>query len=408
MSALSDLIVLDLSRVLAGPHCTQTLADLGATVWKIESLNGDDTRHWGPPFLDAANGTRESAYFLSANRGKQSLAINLKDPRGQEILRALALKADVLIENFKVGDLARYGLDYPTLSALNPRLIYASITGFGQTGPRASEPGYDAALQGYTGIMSVTGEPDGQPMKVGVAWIDLMTGMHASIGILAALHERERSGLGQYLDLSLFEVGVSALANLGQSYLSSGQVPRRIGNAHAQIVPYGNFAAQDGFLVLAVGNDSQFAALCRVLDLAHLAQDERFATNPARVAHRAELVTVLEERLGTQPRAHWLPRLNDAKVPVAPVNTIDEVFADPQAHARGLTQGAEHATLGPVSLIGSPFAHLSRTPAQVSVAPPTLGQHTDAVLQGQLGLSESELNELRTAGVIASSLRKRD
>lgn len=398
--ALAGLKVLDLSRVLAGPHCTQTLADLGATVWKIESLVGDDTRSWGPPFLEVA-GERQSAYFMSANRGKQSLAVNLKDARGQELVRQLARQADVLIENFKVGDLKRYGLDDGTLRALNPRLIYASITGFGQTGPRAQEAGYDAALQGYTGIMALTGEPQGEPMKVGVAWIDLMTGMQACIGILAALHERERSGQGQYLDLSLFETGLSALANVGQNHLLTGTEPGRLGNAHSQIVPYGNFAVADGYIILAVGNDGQFRAVCEVLGHPEWADDPRFATNPARVENREQLVALLETELRGQPREYWLPRLQQARVPSAPVNRVSEALSDPQATARQMQWRTQHPALGAANLIGSPLGHLSRTPARPGLAPPLLGEHTDAVLAQQLNLSAEELGKLRQAGVIA-------
>lgn len=288
MGALDGLVVLDLSRILAGPYATQMLADLGAEVWKVESPWGDDTRRWGPPFREG-----ESAYFLSTNRGKKSLAINLKDPRGQRLVRRLAEQADVLVENFKVGDLARYGLDYPSLAEVNPRLVYASITGFGQTGPRAAEPGYDAALQGMTGIMSVTGEPDGPPTKVGVAWIDVLTGLTAAVGILAALRERDVSGRGQHLDLALFDVGVAAMVNQAQAYLMTGVAPTRMGNAHPQIVPYQAFAARDKWFILAVGNDAQYRRLTEALERPDLWEDARYQTNAGRVEHRSELVAEL-------------------------------------------------------------------------------------------------------------------
>lgn len=428
MSALAGLKILDLSRVLAGPYCTQTLADLGAEVWKLEPIWGDETRAWGPPFLQpelqpppspgAGEGGREgggepddytywkvgpageSAYYLSVNRGKKSLAVNLKDPRGQEIVRRLASRADVLIENYKVGDLARYGLDYSSLQKLNPRLVYCSITGFGQTGPRASEPGYDAALQGYTGIMSVTGEADGPPMKVGVAWIDLLTGMTATNAILAALFEREKSGQGQYIDLSLFDVSLAAMANLAQSYLLTGKAPQRKGNAHAQIVPYGAFPASDGWMVLAVGNDSQYQKLCETIGHPELWTDERFKTNPGRVTHRDELVTKLSEITKKEPKTHWLSVLQAAGVPSAPVNDLAEAFSDPQTEARRMRGELEHPTLGFIPTVGSPLAFLSRTPAQLGSHPPLLGEHTLEVLSGVLGLTEHQISDLEAAEVV--------
>ncbi|HEY8486104.1 MAG TPA: CoA transferase [Limnochordales bacterium] len=396
--ALEDVRVLDLSRVLAGPFCTQILADLGATVWKVEPPWGDESRTWGPPFAGG-----ESAYFLSINRGKKSLAIDLKHPDGPGLVRRLAEQADVLVENFKAGDLARYGLDYPSLSARNPRLVYVSITGFGHTGPRSAEPGYDIALQGMTGIMSVTGQPDGPPTKVGVAWIDLMTGMMAAVGVLAALHERARSGRGQHLDLSLFDVGVMAMANLAQSYLLTGRTPARMGNAHPQLVPYQAFQAADGWFIVAVGNDEQFRRFCQAIDLPELAQDPRFRENPGRVTHREELVGRLSQHLRHQPRQHWLSRLHQARVPAAPVLDLQEVFAEPQAHARRLVWQLEHPTAGPLPVVASPLQHLSRTPARPAAPPPLLGQHTRAVLQEALGLSPQELDDLERQGVIRSA-----
>jgi len=397
MASLSGLKVLDLSRILAGPYATQMLADLGAEVWKVESPWGDDTRRWGPPFREG-----ESAYFLSTNRGKKSLAVNLKDPRGQEIIRRLAAEADVLVENFKAGDLARYGLDYESLAAVNPRLVYASITGFGQNGPRAHEPGYDAALQGITGIMSITGEPDGAPVKIGVAWIDVLTGLTAAVGILAALREREVSGQGQHLDLALFDVGVAALVNQAQAYLMSGVVPQRMGSAHPQIVPYQAFAAADKWFILAVGNDGQYQRLTEAIGRPDLWEDGRFKTNAGRVKHRRELVPLLDEIFRSRPRSEWLEVLHQAGVPVTPVNDVGEALADPQAEARGLLWWLEHPKLGQVPLLASPLQHMNRTPAQPAAPPPLLGQQTREVLAEALGMSEDEVRSLVEAGVLAT------
>ncbi|MCS6867226.1 CaiB/BaiF CoA-transferase family protein [Thermus sp.] len=391
MKPLAGLKVLDLSRVLAGPLCTMILADLGAEVVKVEPPWGDETRGWGPPFVAG-----ESAYFLSVNRGKKSLALDLKAKEGQEAVRRLAARADVLVENFKTGDLARYGLDYGSLKALNPRLVYLSLTGFGQTGPRAKEPGYDAALQGYTGIMSVTGEPHGPPMKVGVAWIDVMTGMMGAVAVLAALWERERSGLGQHVDLSLFDVGLFALVNLGESYLLTGRPPARLGNAHAQIVPYGAFPAADGWLVLAVGNDEQFARLCGALGLGELA--ERFPTNASRVEHREAVVEALSQVLRTRPRAYWLEKFQGIGVPAAPVNDLKEAFQDPQAQAREAVWTLPHPLLGSLPTLANPLRFLSRTPASPSLPPPLLGEHTEEVLL-EAGFTPEEVGALVEKGV---------
>ncbi|WP_456476558.1 CaiB/BaiF CoA transferase family protein [Oceanithermus sp.] len=395
MGALDGLIVLDLSRILAGPYATQMLADLGAEVWKVESPWGDDTRRWGPPFQEG-----ESAYFLSTNRGKKSLAVNLKDPRGQRIVRRLAERADVLVENFKAGDLARYGLDYPSLAEVNPRLVYASITGFGQTGPRAAEPGYDAALQGMTGIMSVTGDPDGPPMKVGVAWIDVLTGLTAAVGILAALREREISGRGQHLDLALFDVGVAAMVNQAQAYLMTGLAPKRMGNAHPQIVPYQAFEASDKWFILAVGNDTQYRRLVEAIGRPDLWEDARYRTNAGRVEHRSELVAELARVFKTRSRAEWLELLRGAGVPVTPVNDVGEALADPQAEARGLLWEVAHPKLGSTPLLASPLQHMDRTPARPAGPPPLLGQHTREVLTGALGMDEDEVRALAEEGVL--------
>ncbi len=400
MGALSDITVLDMSRILAGPFGTQILADMGATVWKVESPWGDDTRGWGPPFVGS-----ESAYYLSANRGKKSLIVNLRDARGQDIIRRLAQKADVLVENFRVGNLKRYGLDYEAISEINPGIVYASVTGFGQTGPRAEEPGYDAALQAMTGIMSVTGEAEGRPTKVGVAWVDILTGLTATIGILAALHERALSGKGQRVDVSLFDVGIASMANLAHSYLATGVSPGRIGNAHPQVVPYQDFEASDGFFMLAANNDDQFRRLCDVVGLPDLPDDDRFRDNAARVQNREALASMLNEKIGANSRDHWMSALQAAGITVTSINTIEDALEDAQAKARRSVWEVDHPALGSVRLLGSALQHLSRTPAAPQSHPPMLGEHTEEVLSGALGISDEETSRLIADGVVRGARR---
>ncbi len=403
--ALGHLRVLDLSRVLAGPWASQVLADLGADVVKVERPGaGDDTRRWGPPWLRDAGGasTGEAAYFLSANRGKRSLTLDLARPEGQALARRLAARADVLLENFRVGDLDRYGLGYADLSALNPRLVYCSITGFGQTGPYRHRAGYDFLLQGMGGLMSITGAPDGAPgggpMKVGVAVTDVLTGMYAATAVLAALAHRERSGLGQHVDLSLFDVQVAMLANQAQAFLTTGEPPGRLGNSHPSIVPYQVFAAADGHLVLAVGNDGQFARLCEVLGRPGWAADPRFTTNAARVGHRSALLALLEPALASRPAAAWIALLEAAGVPCGPINDLRQVFEDPQVVHRGMRQEVDHPSSGRAALVASPI-RLSGTPLPPPSAPPTLGQHTAEVL-AELGLDDAEVAALRAAAIV--------
>ena len=395
MSALNDLKILDLSRILAGPFATQILADMGAEVWKIESAWGDDTRSWGPPFVGG-----ESAYYLSANRGKKSIIINLRDERGQNIIRDLAIKADILVENFKVGNLEKYGLDYHSLSKINPRLIYASVTGFGQTGPRAPEPGYDAALQGMTGIMSVTGNPDGGPTKVGTAWIDILTGLTSTIGILSALHERSISGKGQQVDVSLFDVGIACMANIAQSYLATGISPGRLGNAHPQVAPYQDFTASDGNFITAANNDAQFQRLCETIGIPEIAVDERFTTNSLRVENRSALADLLNKEIFKHPIEHWMTKLRSAGLTVTPINTMEDVFNDPQSKARNAIWKVDHPSLGKIDLLGSALQHLSRTPASPQGHPPMLGEHTFDIMEEVLNMTKSQIAELVSEGVI--------
>ncbi|HZZ84127.1 MAG TPA: CaiB/BaiF CoA-transferase family protein [Anaeromyxobacteraceae bacterium] len=403
---LSHLRVLDLSRVLAGPWASQLLADLGAEVIKVERPGaGDDTRGWGPPWLRDAEGreTSESAYYLCANRGKRSVTVDLSRPEGQELVRRLSARSDVLLENHKVGGLARYGLGYADLAAANPGLVYCSITGFGQTGPYRQRAGYDFLIQGMGGLMSVTGEPDGAPgggpMKTGIAITDLLTGMYAAVAVLAALAERDRTGRGRHVDLALLDVQVAMLANQAQAWLATGRPPARLGNAHPSIVPYQRFSTRDGHLVLAVGNDGQFTRFCEVAGAPELARDERFATNAGRVTNRAALVPLLERLFAARTSREWLEALEPAGVPCGPINDLAQVFEDPQVRQRGMRLEVEHPLAGRVPLVASPI-RFADAPLPAPAAPPTLGQHTREVLAEVLGLEGAELDALSARGVI--------
>ncbi len=403
---LRDVVVLDLTRILAGPWATQLLADYGAEVLKIEHPDGgDDTRKWGPPFLKDAAGrdTTESAYFLSANRGKRSLAIDFAKPEGAELVRRLAAGADVLVENFRVGGLARHGLAYRDLATLNPRLIYLSISAFGQDGPDAAKPGYDAMIQGMGGLMSITGIADGAPgagpQKVGVAVADLMCGMYAVSAVLAALYERDRSGRGQYVDLSLLDTQVAWLANQNLNYFVTGDPPKRRGTAHPNIVPYQAFATADGYLMLAVGNDAQFVRFCAAADMPELSSDPRYTTNLQRVSHRAELVPVVAQVLATRGTREWLARLEAVQVPCGPINDLAQVFEEPQVRHRGLRIDLPHPSAGTAPGVRSPV-RFSRSETGCGRAPPLLGADTRAVLQDRLGLDFDALAALAALGVI--------
>ena len=404
--ALSHIRVLDLSRVLAGPWAGQIFGDLGAEVIKVERPgSGDDTRHWGPPYVKDGDGhdSREAAYFQSANRNKQSVTLDFTQPEGQRLVRELVQHCDVLLENFKVGGLAAYGLDYATLKVLNPRLIYCSITGFGQDGPYAKRAGYDFMIQGLGGLMSLTGKPEGEegagPMKVGVALTDILTGLYATVGVLAALNQREQSGLGQHIDVALLDVQVACLANQAMNYLNTGVSPKRLGNAHPNIVPYQDFPSADGNFIIAVGNDSQFRKLCDVAGLTALAEDPRFSTNQARVAHRAELIPLLRQATVFKTTAEWVALLEAAGVPCGPINDLAQVFADPHVQARGLRIELPNGLGSTTPLVASPL-RLSATPVHYRNAPPLLGEHTDQVLSRHLGLSPEQITALREAGVL--------
>jgi crotonobetainyl-CoA:carnitine CoA-transferase CaiB-like acyl-CoA transferase len=405
-SPLAHIKVLELSRILAGPWAGQMLADLGAQVIKVEKPEqGDDTRHWGPPYLptDHSSDKQQSAYFLAANRGKQSITIDIREPQGQEIIKQLVKNSDVLIENFKVGGLEKYHLDYSSLSAINPKLIYCSITGFGQNGPYAQRPGYDFLLQGMGGLMSVTGEPDhlpgGGPQKVGVALTDIITGMYATTAIQGAIIEREKSGLGQHIDLALLDVQVACLANQAMNYLVSQEIPTRMGNAHPNIVPYQRFQTADSFIILTIGNDSQFADFCQVADCQTLIQDPLFATNQARVRNREVVIERLAKIIKTKPSDFWLKQLEIKGVPCGPINDIAQVFDNPQIKYRKMLGELTHPQNGKVPAVANPI-NFSRTPIVYNQAPPNLGEHTEVVLTEQLGFDTDSISKLRKSKII--------
>ena len=403
--ALSHIRVLDLSRILAGPWAGQILADLGADVIKVERPGpGDDTRGWGPPWIkdDQGQDTSVASYYLCANRNKRSITVDITQPEGQDIVRRLAAQSDVVLENFKLGGLKQYGLDYDSLKAVNPRLVYCSITGFGQDGPYAPRAGYDFLIQGLGGLMSITGRPDGEPgaspMKVGVALTDILTGLYATNAVLAALAWREQSGEGQYIDMALLDVQVACLANQAMNYLATGSNPRRMGNAHPSIVPYQDFPTEDGHMILAIGNDGQFARFCEVAGRPELAADARFATNRARVENRAELIPLLNEITATRTTTEWIAQLEARAVPCGPINGLAEVFADPQVQARGLAVKMPHPEAGEVPLVASPI-RLSKTPVEYRRAPPLVGEHTDEIL-ADLGVDAAGIAGLRERGVV--------
>jgi crotonobetainyl-CoA:carnitine CoA-transferase CaiB-like acyl-CoA transferase len=396
-AALAGLRIVDLSRVLAGPYCTMLLADLGADVIKIEHpVGGDDTRQWGPPWLNG-----QSAYYLSVNRNKRSMTLNLKHPRGQALARQLISRADVLVENFKVGAMEQYGLDYAAVSRENPRLVYCSITGYGQTGPDRDRAGYDFIIQAEGGVMSITGPSEGPAYKVGVAIVDITAGLYASQAILAALHYRERTGRGQYIDVALLDAQVAWLANVAQNYMVSGEPPRRYGNAHPNIVPYETFETADGYLALGVGNDRQYQRLCELAGRPDLWADVRFRTNADRVTHRAELIPLLQEVFRTRPTADWIEALNAAGIPIGPINDVPAVFRHPQVIAREMRQTIEHPLVGTIPQLG-PVAKLSETPASIYRPPPLLGEHTRAILRDELDCTEEEIAHLQQEQVIGA------
>ena len=403
---LSHIKVLDLSRVLAGPWAAQNLADLGAQVIKVERPEkGDDSRAFAPPFLNDEQGnvTKESAYYCAANRGKKSITINISSPQGQQLVKELAKEVDVIVENYKVGDLARYGLGYEDIKAINPGIIYCSVTGFGQTGPYKDRPGYDFMAQGMGGLMSVTGEsndlPGGGPQRVGVPIIDMTTGMYATVAICAAIAHRAVSGQGQWIDVALLDSCVALLSNQAMNYFSTGKSPEMIGNAHPNIVPYQSFKTADGAIILACGNDNLFNKFCEVAQCQHLAQDPKFSTNGQRVTHRAEITQLLAAIFNKKTTKEWVRLLDDAGVANGPINTIAEVFEEPQVLARGMQIELAHATAGKVTLVGSPMK-FSATPITYEVPPPALGQHTQEILEKVLHKSEAEIAQLQSTGII--------
>jgi crotonobetainyl-CoA:carnitine CoA-transferase CaiB-like acyl-CoA transferase len=395
-SLLDGIRILDLTRVLAGPFCTQMLGDLGADVIKVEATGrGDDTRHWGPPFTEAG----ESAYFMSANRNKRSLTLNLKSKAGLDILRQLIAQADVLVENFRTGTLAKWGLDWEALQAIKPDLIYCTITGYGYTGPYADRPGYDFMVQAMGGFMSVTGPADGEPVRAGVAITDLMTGTMASNAIMGALFNRERTGQGHRLDIALLDSQLAMMSYVAMNYLVSGENPGRFGNGHPSIVPYQEFKAKDSYFAFAAGNDGQWGKFCRAIDKLEWTEDPRYATNVARVENRAEVVAMLNEVFGEKDAAEWMALCTEIGIPSAPINTFDKVFADPQVIARGLQQEAVHPTVGVVPMVASPL-NVTTAPPTIRYAPPLLGEHSDEILSEALGATEAEIDKWRKNGVI--------
>ena len=400
--AFSGLRVLDLTRVLAGPWATQMLADFGAEVIKIEKPGeGDDTRGWGPPFVKNADDSEgDAAYFHAANRGKKSVCIDMAKPEGAALIKQLAVKSDILVENFKVGGLKKYGLDYDSLAKTNPRLIYCSITGFGQNGPYANRAGYDFMIQGMAGVMSITGEPDGEPMKMGVAFADVFAGLHAVIGIQAALYAREKTRKGQHIDISLLDSQVSVLANQAMNYLVSGRVPKRLGNAHPNIVPYQTFATKDGHIIMAVGNDRQFAEFCRIIGAHHVGEDARFTTNRGRVEQREILIPLLRPFLKLRSTAEWTAYFEAAAVPCGPINTIDQVFDNEQVKARGLLRELQGADGRKVPSVANPIVFSDAQQGNATPSP-LLGQDTGAVLKDVLGIGPAETETLKVQGVVA-------
>ncbi|MFH5250260.1 CaiB/BaiF CoA transferase family protein [Burkholderia semiarida] len=406
MGALSHIRVLDLTRVLAGPWCAQTLADFGADVIKVERPGaGDDTRHWGPPYLKDADGadTAEAAYYLAANRNKRSVTVDIATPEGQQIVRELAAQSDVVLENYKVGQLKKYGLDYDSLRAVKPDLVYCSVTGFGQTGPYAHRAGYDFIVQGIGGFMSITGERDGEPgggpQKAGVAIADLATGLYSTIAVLAALAHRDRTGEGQYIDMALLDVQVALLANMNTNFLASGKPPVRWGNAHPNIVPYQTFQTRDGWIIVAVGNDGQFRKFVEAGGRPELADDERFATNPSRVRHRDTLVPILAEMVKARDKADWIGALEAAGVPCGPINDLGEVFDNEQVVARGIQVSLPHPCGADVKLVRNPI-RMSATPPDARTAPPLLGAQTEDVLRDMLGYDDVRIAALKAKQAI--------
>ena len=405
-TALGHIRVLDLTRVLAGPWCSQNLADFGADVIKVERpLNGDDTRSWGPPYLRDSEGkdTNEAAYYLCANRGKRAITVDLSKPQGQEIIRKLAMQSDVVIENYKVGQLKKYNLDYESLKQMKPDLVYCAITGFGQDGPYAHRAGYDFIIQGMGGLMSLTGERDdlagGGPQKAGVAITDLMTGMYATIAILAALTHRDKTGEGQFIDMALLDVQVAMLANMGSNYLTSGSTPKRWGNAHPNIVPYQSFATSDSHIIVAAGNDTQYRKFVEIGGEPTLADDPRFISNPLRVQHRDVLVPLLKDMVKRRSKKEWIAALETAGVPCGPINDLAEVFQDPQVQAREMQIQMPHPTAGKLALVANPMK-LSKTPVRYEQAPPILSQHTEQCLRELLQFDDKKIAMLRNQGII--------